>query len=131
VQGVEVPQLFQGVELAYPRHHDVHDDVRQVDQNPFAVALALDALRPIACLLGLFEDILRDGADVPVGCATRDDHEIGHIGETTHVQHFNLHSFQIGESVGDDGFFGATRLSDCGGRFGMRFHISNNQALFA
>src|SRR4051794_30753474 len=42
--GFAAPHFFEVIEVAHRRMHDVHYDVAQVDQHPFAVRFALDAV---------------------------------------------------------------------------------------
>src|SRR5271169_3994509 len=81
-----VPQLFEPVELAHARQHDVHDHLVQIDEHPIAVLFAFHTVRPKSSFFGFFDDPLRHRAHVPVRSTARDDHEIGDIGETSYVQ---------------------------------------------
>src|SRR5690606_34735370 len=50
------PQAFEPVELARARQHDVHDDVAEVDEHPFALAFTFDPYRRQAEAFGLAYD---------------------------------------------------------------------------
>src|SRR2546421_7655350 len=62
----------QVVELAHRRMHDVHDDVAEVDQHPFAVGLALDAVDAGAALAHLPLHVVGERLDLSRGVAARD-----------------------------------------------------------
>src|SRR5256885_12822743 len=55
------PDFLQVVELAPRRMHDVHDDLAEVDQHPFAVGLALDAVDAGAALPPLPFSVVCEG----------------------------------------------------------------------
>src|SRR5688572_9530171 len=68
------PQLLQIVEVAHRGMHDVNDDVAQVDQHPFAAALALDAIDPPAERPDPLLHAVGERLHLAVGVAARDHH---------------------------------------------------------
>src|SRR6188508_3227019 len=91
----QVPELLEPVELADARQHHVHDEVLQVDEHPFALALALDAIGAVAGLAAALDQAVRDRLDVPVGVAGRDDHRVGDVRELAHVEHLDVHGLHV------------------------------------
>jgi hypothetical protein len=55
------------------------DDVLEVDENPFAVTLTLFAEGAEAGFFSFFNDPVRNGLDVSIGVAGRNDHGVGYI----------------------------------------------------
>ena len=80
-----VPQLLQPIKLAHSRQHHVHNHFIQVDENPIAVLLTLDAVRPKSRFLGLFDHALRNRPHMTIGRAARNHHEIGNIGQANYA----------------------------------------------
>src|SRR5581483_3073382 len=67
------PHLLEVVELAHRRMHDVHHDVAEVDEHPFAVSLALDAEDARAERLELLLHVVGERLDLARRVAARDD----------------------------------------------------------
>ena len=79
------PQALERIELAHARQHHVHDHVAQVDQHPFGFALAFDAERHHAALLGELHDFVGHRFHVAGGGAGNDDEVVGDAGLAAHV----------------------------------------------
>src|SRR5690606_25061466 len=79
------PQPLERIELAHSRQHHVDDDVAEVHQHPFGLALALDAERLHVELLREAYHLVGDRLDVARRGAGGDDHEIGDAALAAHV----------------------------------------------
>src|SRR6185503_948515 len=67
------PQLLQVVVLADSRLHDMNHDLPEVDQYPFARALAFDPVDAAAERLHLLLDVTGQGPALARGVRARDD----------------------------------------------------------
>src|SRR3954464_324612 len=76
--GLAAPYFFQVIEVAHRGMHDVHDHVAEVDQHPFAVAFALDAVHPRAVLPHLLLHIVGKRLHLARGFAARDHYPLEH-----------------------------------------------------
>src|SRR6266850_7189163 len=72
------PDFLEVVEVAHRRMHDVHDHIAQVDQHPFAVRLALDAVDARTALAQLLLHVVGERLDLPRRVAARDHHALEH-----------------------------------------------------
>src|SRR5688572_19669677 len=86
LRGAQVPELLETVELPDPGQHDVHDQVLKVDQDPFPLPFALDAVGAVARLAATLDDAVGNRLDVPVRGAGGDDHRVGDVGQLAHVE---------------------------------------------
>lgn len=60
------PELLELVKLAHLRPEDVDDSIARVDQHPIAMRQPLDANIPLAGRFQPFDEMLGDGADMPL-----------------------------------------------------------------
>src|SRR4051812_6685175 len=79
------PHFLEVVELAHRRMHDVHHDIAQVDQHPFAVAFTFNAVDACAVLADLFLDVVGQRLHLTRGIAARDHHALEHGGHARGV----------------------------------------------
>src|SRR5690606_3841589 len=76
------PDLLEVVVGADSRLHDVHDEVAEVDQHPFAGLLAFDREHVAARRLDLVAHAGRQGPRLAVRGAGRDHHAIEQTGRS-------------------------------------------------
>src|SRR5438105_7797842 len=76
--GLPAPDFFQVVEVAHRRMHDVHDHVAEIDEHPFAVRFALDAVDARAVFAHLLLHVVGERLHLPRGLAARDDDALEH-----------------------------------------------------
>src|SRR5438067_1013137 len=72
------PYFLEVVEVAHRRMHDMHDDVAEIDQHPFAVRFAFDAVDPRAVLAHLVLHVVGERLDLASRVAACDDHALEH-----------------------------------------------------
>src|ERR671910_2374021 len=80
------PDLLEVVEVARRGMHDMHDDVAQVDEHPFAARRALDAVDARAELAHPFLDAVGQRLDLTVRIAACDHHTLEHRGQARGVE---------------------------------------------
>src|SRR5680860_184290 len=69
------PHLLEVVEVTNLGAKDVDDDIAGIDQHPVALGQSFDAGAAIAFILQLFDEVVGDGADMPLR-ATRGEHHV-------------------------------------------------------
>src|SRR4051812_22786585 len=99
------PHLLEVVELPHRRMHDVHHHVAEIDEHPFARALALDAIDLQAALLDLLLHALRKRFHLAVGIATRDHHALEHRGHARRVVDLDVLALDILQGLDDYALF--------------------------
>src|SRR5262245_48602548 len=72
------PHFLEVVELAHRGMHDVHHDVAEVDQHPFAGLLSLDAVDARAELANAFLHPVGERLHLAVRVTARDDYALEH-----------------------------------------------------
>ena len=100
VVGPWIHNRLEIVELADLGSEDMHDHIAGIDQHPVAIGHAFDMDVLDSVVLQAFQDIFRNRADVPVGPARGDDHEVGKRGFAAKVDGdrlFRLHILEAGE----------------------------------
>lgn len=79
---------------------DVHDHGAEVDQGPLALAQALGADGANATLAELIVDVRRDGLDVAVAGAARQDEEVGVRGVLAQIEDDDVEALALEGEVG-------------------------------
>jgi hypothetical protein len=93
------PELLELVKLAHLRPEDVDDGIARVNQHPIAMRQPLDTNIPFAGRFQPFDEMLGDGADVPLRAAARNDHLIGKRRLTGEVDRYDVFGFVVFERV--------------------------------
>src|SRR4051794_893575 len=93
------PDFFQVVEAAHRRMHDVHHDVAEIDEDPFAARLAFDAVDAPARLLDLLPDTIGERAYLRARSPGGDHHALEHGGHARGVEDDDVVAFHILEGV--------------------------------
>src|SRR5687767_2299648 len=101
------PDLFQVVELAHRRMHDVHHYVAQVDQHPFAARLALYAVDARALLADALLHAVGERPHLGIRGAGRDHHPLEHRRQARGVEHLDVVAFHVLERFHDKALLGA------------------------
>ena len=120
------PEPFEVIELTRLLREDVRDEVAVVQQNPFAVRLALDAQRPDAAFLEGLHDALGDGLVLTGGLPRAEKEMIGEGTYRTDVEDKEIFRF-LPPGCLNCGFpvlhlsthYGRLRLSRCGALQGL------------
>src|SRR3954462_5770854 len=93
------PHLFQVVEAAPRRMHDVPHHVAEIDEDPYAAGLALDAIDAPARLLDLLAHTIGERAYLGARSAAGDHHALEHGGHAGGVEDDNVVALHILEGV--------------------------------
>src|SRR5258708_4351446 len=80
------PHFLEIVEAAHRRMHDVHHDLAQVDEHPFAARLPLDAVDAGAGFAHLVLQVIGERPDLARRVAARDHHALEHRGHARRVE---------------------------------------------
>src|SRR5690606_11930347 len=95
------PDFFEVGVLADAGLHAVYDDVAKVEQDPLAGILAFVRDDGYLAALGAFGHAFSQGTRLAVGCATGNDHSIEKAGDMGGVEHLDVLSLDVFESVDD------------------------------
>src|SRR5258706_6013029 len=85
LHGLAAPHFLEVVEVTHRRMHDVHDNVAEIDQHPFAVRFAFNAVDACAVLPDLVLDVVGERLDLARRIAARDHHALEHGGHARGV----------------------------------------------
>src|SRR5512134_1375605 len=96
------PDLFQVVEAANRRVHEVDDDLAEIDQHPLAALLALDAVDLAAALLHLVAHMVGERLDLPRRVAARDHHPLEHRRQARGIEDDDIAPFYVLERFHHD-----------------------------
>ena len=75
------------------------DGIARIDQHPIAMGQALDLDIPLSGGFEPFDEMLGDGADMPLRAAARNDHLIGDRRLTGEVDRYDVFGFVVFEGV--------------------------------
>ena len=107
------PQLFEVVVPAHGRLHDVHDNIRAVDQDPLPALLTLDTHYRRACRLHGIAHVQRQCVHLPVGLGGGNDQRVVQAGELADIEQRDVAGLDVFES-GDGGFLQAIKAHPFG-----------------
>src|SRR5210317_1297104 len=96
------PEFFQVIELTYFGQHDVYQCVLQIEQHPFAAALALHTDRLVTRLRRLLDHILDQRLYVPRRRPAGDDHVVGYGRHVADIELDDILALDVPERLDDE-----------------------------
>jgi hypothetical protein len=102
-RGERRPKLFQIIEAADLGTEQVDNHVARIDENPVALGHAFNAEIGESCRFKLFDKLLGNGGNMPIGTAAGYDHLVGQRALAIEIYRSNVLGFGVIKTSEDRG----------------------------